>query len=89
MIAAIVYGLCALTSVLCAVLLIKSYLRTRFRLLFWSSIFFVAMVVSNGLLFLDLVMLPQVDLAIPRAFAALAGVVLFLYGLIMDGGELL
>ena len=32
-----IYVLCALTSALCAVLLLRAFARTRVRLLFWSD----------------------------------------------------
>ena len=36
-----VYVLCALTSLGCAVLLVRGYLESRARLLLWSSVSFV------------------------------------------------
>lgn len=36
----IVYILCAITSLACAVLLLRSFRRTRARLLLWSGISF-------------------------------------------------
>ena len=34
----IIYFLCALSALLCAVLLRRAYMRTRFRLLLWSGL---------------------------------------------------
>jgi hypothetical protein len=79
-----VYALCALTSILCAVLLLRGYLATRTRLLFWASSCFVGFALNSVLLFIDLVMLPQVDLFLWRTLPALVGVMLFLYGLIWE-----
>ena len=39
--AAAVYVLCALTSLACAVLLLRAYLRRKVRLLLWSGLGFV------------------------------------------------
>ncbi|MFP2962229.1 DUF5985 family protein [Myxococcus sp. 1LA] len=80
-----VYILCALTSVACAVLLLRAYKRTGMRLLLWSGLCFVGMVVSNVLLFVDLVLLPtSIDLFMPRLIATLSSASVLLYGLIWD-----
>lgn len=80
----IVYGLCAITSIACAVLLIRSWLRTRAALLFWSSVCFVGFTINNVLLFVDLVIFPgpAIDLSVPRAATALVSVVALVYGLV-------
>ncbi|MCE9669198.1 DUF5985 family protein [Myxococcus stipitatus] len=80
-----VYILCALTSVACAVLLLRGWKRSQSRLLLWSGLCFVGMAVSNVLLFVDLVILPTtIDLYMPRLLATLASVAVLLYGLIWD-----
>ncbi len=79
-----VYILCALTSVACAVLLLRSYFRSGMRLLLWSGLCFVALAISNLVLFVDLVMVPGVDLSLLRSCLALVGVATLLYGLIWD-----
>ncbi|QDE66164.1 MULTISPECIES: DUF5985 family protein [Myxococcus] len=80
-----VYILCALTSVACAVLLLRAYKRTGMRLLLWSGLCFVGMAVSNVLLFVDLVLLPAtIDLYMPRLIATLSSASVLLYGLIWD-----
>lgn len=79
-----VYVLCTLTSLLCAVLLARTYHRSRVRLLLWSSLCFFGLAANNALLFIDLIVLPQIDLFIWRSVPALAGLLLLLYGLIWD-----
>ena len=79
-----VYILCVMTSTFCATLLLREYLRTQARLLFWSSLAFAAFALHNALVFMDLVVLPAVDLSLFRATAALLAVALLLYGLIWD-----
>jgi len=79
-----VYILCALTSLTCAVLLLRGYGRSRMRLLLWSGLCFVALALNNIVLFLDLVIFPQVDLSVWRGVIALVGVATLLYGLIWD-----
>ena len=83
MIAQVVYILCGLTSVMCAILLLRAFSSSRSTLLFFSGICFVLLAVSNVLLFVDLVLTPpDLDLSILRnSITALAHIVL-LVGLI-------
>jgi hypothetical protein len=83
--AAVVYVLCALTSLACAVLLERGYRRSRARLLFWSSLCFFGLFLNNSLLFVDLILLPDIDLSIVREVPALVGIALLLYGMIWEG----
>ena len=82
--AEIVYALCALTSIVCAALLLRAYLRSRAKLLLWSSLCFAGLAANNVLLFVDLVLVPDVDLSIWRSLPAIAGLLVLLYGLIWD-----
>lgn len=79
-----VYLLCALTSVLCAALLIRSWLRSRARLLLWSSVCFVGLAINNVLLFIDLIVVPEVDLAMARTIVALFSVGVLAIALIWE-----
>jgi hypothetical protein len=79
-----VYMLCALTSIACAVLLLKTYARTHARLLFWSGLCFVCFAASNVVLFVDFVVFPDADLFFYRTFLAFAGLVMLLYGLVWE-----
>jgi hypothetical protein len=79
-----VYLLCAATSVACAGLLLRGYLRQRTRLLLWSSLCFVLLAVNNALLFVDLSTTAAVDLSMWRNVTALAGVSVLLFGLIWE-----
>jgi hydrogenase/urease accessory protein HupE len=79
-----VYILCALTSLACAVLLLRAYRQSRSRLLFWSGLCFVGLTLNNALLFVDLVVLPQTDLYVLRSLPTLLGLGLLIYGLIWD-----
>lgn len=84
MFATIVYVLCALTSTVCAALLVRGYRQSGARLLFWSALCFVGLALNNLLLIVDVHALPQFDLVTIRLFPALAGVVLLLYGLVWE-----
>ena len=82
--AALIYSLCALTSITCAVLLLRSYAQTRMALLLWSGLCFVGLTVSNVFLVVDRLVLPEVDLSTLRLGAALVGLLLMLGGLIWE-----
>jgi hypothetical protein len=80
----IVYILCALTSFGCTVLLFGRYRRTRVNLLFWSAVAFLAFTTTNILLFVDMVIVPDADLAIWRNGCTLCGVMVLLHALIQE-----
>ena len=79
-----VYFLCALASAFCALLLAKSYRRNPTRLLLLSSWCFVGLMINNVLLFVDLVLVPDLDLSLLRSGTALVSVLLLLIGLLWE-----
>lgn len=79
-----VYVLCAVTSLLCAVLLLRGWLRTRSRLLLWSALCFALLAANNTILFVDLSVWTEVDLGAWRAGTGLAGLSVLLAGLIWE-----
>jgi hypothetical protein len=83
----IVYALCAFTSVGCAVLLLRAYRRRGIRLLLWSGLCFAGLALNNILLFIDLQVLPEVDLSLWRPIPAVIGVAILLYGLVWETGR--
>ncbi|HEX2120478.1 MAG TPA: DUF5985 family protein [Thermoanaerobaculia bacterium] len=84
MLANAVYILCAVTSTLCAVLLLRGYRQSGARLLFWSGLCFLGLALNNVLLIVDLRFVPATDLSTWRMVPSLAGVALLLYGLIWE-----
>jgi len=82
--AEIVYILCALTSFACAVLLARGYARSGVRLLLWSALCFAGLTLNNVILFLDLVVYPDVDLSVWRGVSGVIGLGFLLYGMIWD-----
>jgi uncharacterized protein DUF5985 len=80
----IIYLLCALTSLGAAILLWRGYRRSRQRLLYWSALCFAIMAVSNGLLILDLVVLPDVYFLPWRSAVNQIGLLVLVYGLIFE-----
>jgi hypothetical protein len=80
----IVYALCAVTAAACAVLLLRAHARSGARLLFWGGLCFAGLALNNVLVFVDLVVVPEVDLAALRHAAALASMAVLVYGLVWD-----
>lgn len=81
---AAVYILSAMTSLACAVLLLRGYSRGKRRLLLWSGLCFTGLAISNILIFLDLTIIPHVDLYRWRLGTAAVAMALLLYGLIWE-----
>lgn len=82
--AEVVYLLCAATSTGCAVLLLRGYRSSRTKVLFWSGLCFAGLAINNALLFVDLVLVPEVDLSLLRNGLALVSMLVLLYGLIWE-----
>ncbi len=80
----VVYILCAVTSISCAVLLLRSYRASGVRMLLWSGLCFSFLALNNILLVVDLTILPEVDLSSVRIIPAVIGLGLLLYGFIWD-----
>ncbi|HJQ39086.1 MAG TPA: DUF5985 family protein [Thermoanaerobaculia bacterium] len=79
-----VYVLCAATSSLCAVLLLRGYARSHARLLLWSGLCFAGLALNNILLIIDVRVMPAVDLSLWRTIPALIGISLLVYGLVWE-----
>jgi len=68
----------------CAILLLRGYGRVRQKLLLWSGLCFLGLSISNFLIFVDLKILPQIDLYPLRLATAAVSMLLLLYGLIWE-----
>ena len=82
--AAVVYALCAVTSTFVAFLLIRGYRRNKARLQMWSCLCFIGLAINNLLLFVDLVVVPAMDLSLARQGTALVALMLLVIGLIWE-----
>jgi hypothetical protein len=80
----LLFLLAALTSFGCMALLFRGYARTGVRLLLWSALCFIFLTVNNLLLFVDNVVLPEIDLRPFRLAAALIGIGCLLYAFIWE-----
>jgi hypothetical protein len=76
--------LAVLTSAGCMLFLFRAYAATGLRLLLWSALCFVCLSLNNVLLFLDLVVFPDIDFRLYRLLAALVGLLFLLYGFIWE-----
>jgi hypothetical protein len=79
-----VYLLCALTSLGCALALLRMYVRRGTRILLWSCLCFVGLAANNIVLFVDLVVVPMRDLSLVRAAIAAGATLILAVGLIWD-----
>jgi hypothetical protein len=83
-VAAVIYSLCALTALICTVMLLQAYRCGGYRLLLWSGVCFAGLTLNNILLVLDKLVFPQLDLSPWRTLVALVAMSVLLYGLIWD-----
>jgi len=79
-----VYGLCLLTSALCAGLLLRAWRRSGSRLLLWTAVSFCFFALNNLALLGDMVLFPDVDLRGARVLTNLIALGLLLYGFIWE-----
>ena len=79
-----VYLLCAAASAVCAALLVRAYFQNRRRILFWSAICFVGLMLNSIMVVVDLLLVPNVDLRLIRSLVALVALGSLLFGLIWD-----
>ena len=83
--AEVVYILCALTSLACAVLLIRSWWLSKSRLSLYSALCFIGLLLNNVMLVLDKVVTgPSIDLSVWTKVPAVVGMAIFLIGLILE-----
>jgi hypothetical protein len=82
--AATVYVLSALISLACALLLLRSYAQARTGLLLWAAVCFLGLTLNNALLFVDKIVVTDVDLSLWRTIPALAGTLALVFGLLWE-----
>jgi hypothetical protein len=81
---AMIYLLCVVTSLLCAFLLAHAYRRSKTRLLIWSALCFALLAISNLVLAVDVLLLPDVDLTVLRLLTSLFAGCVLLYAFIWE-----
>ncbi len=82
--AEVVYALCAVVSLLSAGLLARAWLGNRSALLLWCLLCFIGLALNNVLLFIDKVVVTEIDLSVWRTLPAAVGVGALVYGLVWE-----
>jgi hypothetical protein len=80
----LVYLLCFVTSSACAWLLLRSYRRSKARLLFWSGLSFLFLALNSLAVIFDLLIVEDLSLQIPRLILTLCAAGVMLFGFIWD-----
>ena len=79
-----IYLLCASTSLEAAFLLFRMWRRRGTCLLLWSCLCVAGLALNSVLLYVDLVVVPDVDLVLLRSATAIVSVLLLLFGLVWE-----
>lgn len=83
--AVLIYVLCAMTALVCAVMLLLGSRRTGSRMLFWSGLCFAGLAFTNLVVVVDALRLfPHENFSSLRLGSALIALMLLLYGLIFE-----
>lgn len=83
----VVYGLCVLMSLFCAVLLVRAYRASRGALLLWSALCFVGLAISSMLLLVDYELGDQTNLTLVRAWVSAISMLALVIGLVWSSVE--
>lgn len=79
-----VYLVSLFTSMACMLLLFRGYRHSGRLLLLCSALCFLFLSLNNLLLFVNVVLLPGIDLRTARGATALIGVAIMLYGFMWE-----
>ena len=82
--APVVYVLCTLSCTIVFLLLFRAYQRHRTHLLLWSALAFVALALNNLFVFIDVIILTEVDLQPLRDVFSLGAIGLLIYSFIWE-----
>jgi len=83
--AVLIYVLCAMTALVCAVLLLLGSRRAGSRMLFWSGMCFAGLAFTNLVVVIDAMdLFPYENFSTLRLGSALVALMLLLYGLIFE-----
>lgn len=78
------YIITILTTLLCSVLLLRAWVRTRKGLLLWSGLCFIGLTIDNILVLADMLLFPSVDLFTYRLASAAISISVLLFGLVWE-----
>ena len=74
----------ALTTLLCAILLLRRYSQVGLGLLLWSGLCFAGLTANYVMLLIDRLVVPDVDLFVLRLLVTAAAMSMLVFGLIWD-----
>lgn len=83
----LVYSLCFLSSALCAGLLLRQYRKVASPVLLWSSTCFILLAITNLLVVIDQIVVPELDLKLARLVMTLIAVSVLLFGFIWEAEQ--
>ena len=81
---AAIYIFAFLTNLACSYLLLRAYHRVTAPLLLWSGLCFAVLALSSAMVFVDLIVLPDVDLFLWRLVISITAMSLLIYALIFE-----
>ena len=83
--AVLIYVLCSITALICAVMLLLGSRRTGSRMLFWSGMCFACLAFTNLVVVVHAMdLFPHENFSTLRLGSALVALMLLLYGLIFE-----
>jgi hypothetical protein len=77
-----VNALGVVTVALCAILLMRAFVRVRQPLLLWCGLCFVGLTAANTILLIDVVLFPEINFYRLRLGVAAGAMCLMVYGLV-------
>jgi hypothetical protein len=82
--ATVIYSFCALTALVCALMLARGYKLSRNKLLYWGAWTFAGLTFSNVILIFDKIIFPEFDLTTFRLAVSAIALLPLIYGLVFD-----
>ena len=82
--ATVIYSFCALTALICAMMLGRGYKLSGNKLLYWGGWTFVGLTLSNIMLVFDKIIFPEFDLVTFRLAVSAIALLPLIYGLVFD-----
>lgn len=78
------YIITILVTLVCAVLLLRAYVRVRRGLLLWSGLCFVGLTIDSVLVLADMMLFPSLDLFTWRLASVAVSISLLVFGMIWE-----
>lgn len=83
----LVYLLCFLASATCSALLLRQYRKVASPILLWSGACFVLLALTNLLVVIDQIIVPELSLKLARLIMTLVAVSILLFGFIWEAEQ--